>query len=146
MVLGNNNNRFEIREQNYVRRGLYPFGENEKWEHSVGQIDHILFSINRRDLPTCALRRLVYLPNSYKTLITIDISLKNNQKSSKSVMKNFPFLLLDFLRLKAKLKMIEDQFYYRNKITTGTNLLSWFHRLQQTCIRIKSRCPTLNCC
>ena len=60
-------------------------------EHSVGQIDHILFSINRRDLPTCALRRLVYLPNSYKTLITIDISLKNNQKSSKSVMKNFSF-------------------------------------------------------
>ena len=146
MVLGNNNNRFEIREQNYVRRGWYPFGENEKWEHSVGQIDHILFGINRRDLPTCALRRLVYLPNSYKTLITIDISLKNNQKSSKSVMKNFPFFLLDFLRLKAKLKLIEDQFYYRNKITTGTNLLSWFHRLQQTCIRIKSRCPTLNCC
>ena len=146
MVLGNNNNRFEIREQNYVCRGLYPFGENEKWEHSVGQIDHILFGINRRDLPTCALRRLVYLPNSYKTLITIDISLKNNQKSSKSVMKNFPFFLLDFLRLKAKLKLIEDQFYYRNKITTGTNLSSWFHRLQQTCIRIKSRCPTLNCC
>ena len=58
-------------------------------EHSVGQIDHILFSINRRDLSTCALRRLV--PNSYKTLITIDISLKNNQKSSKSLMKNFPF-------------------------------------------------------